>query len=59
MTAAQAVCHELEEHGIRCWMAPRDIPVGGEICLGHYPCHPGMQGGGTGLFRIFGSFAVG
>lgn len=28
MTAAQAVCHELEEHGIRCWMAPRDIPVG-------------------------------
>lgn len=28
ITAAQAVCHELEEHGIRCWMAPRDIPVG-------------------------------
>uniref|UniRef100_UPI0040574FAB toll/interleukin-1 receptor domain-containing protein n=1 Tax=Alistipes sp. TaxID=1872444 RepID=UPI0040574FAB len=23
-----AICHELEENGIRCWMAPRDIPVG-------------------------------
>ena len=27
-TAAQAVCHELEDNGIKCWMAPRDIPVG-------------------------------
>lgn len=25
---AQAICHELEDNGIRCWMAPRDIPVG-------------------------------
>lgn len=29
-TAAQAVCHVLEENGIRCWMAPRDIPAGTE-----------------------------
>ena len=27
-TAAQAICHELEDNGIKCWMAPRDIPVG-------------------------------
>lgn len=26
--AAKAVCHELEEYGIKCWMAPRDIPPG-------------------------------
>ena len=25
---ADGVCHYLEENGIRCWMAPRDIPVG-------------------------------
>lgn len=25
---ANAICHELEKNGIRCWMAPRDIPVG-------------------------------
>lgn len=30
VTAAQAVCHILEENGIRCWMAPRDIPPGAE-----------------------------
>ena len=28
ITAAQAICHELEDKGIKCWMAPRDIPVG-------------------------------
>jgi formylglycine-generating enzyme required for sulfatase activity len=27
---AQAVCHILEQHEIRCWMAPRDIPPGAE-----------------------------
>ena len=26
--AAQAICHELEDNNIKCWMAPRDIPVG-------------------------------
>jgi len=26
--AAQAICHVLEENGIKCWMAPRDIPLG-------------------------------
>ena len=26
--AAQAICHELEDNGVKCWMAPRDIPVG-------------------------------
>lgn len=26
--AAQAVCHALEQNGIRCWIAPRDIPAG-------------------------------
>lgn len=26
--AAKAVCHVLEENGIRCWIAPRDIPPG-------------------------------
>lgn len=26
--AAKAICHALEENGIRCWMAPRDIPAG-------------------------------
>lgn len=25
---ANAICHVLEEADIRCWMAPRDIPVG-------------------------------
>ena len=28
ITAAQAICHELEDKGIKCWMASRDIPVG-------------------------------
>lgn len=27
---AQAVCHVLEQHNIRCWIAPRDIPPGAE-----------------------------
>lgn len=27
-TTAQAICHELEDNHIKCWMAPRDIPVG-------------------------------
>lgn len=25
---ADEVCHELEERGLRCWIAPRDIPPG-------------------------------
>lgn len=25
---ADAICHVLEEHNIKCWIAPRDIPVG-------------------------------
>lgn len=28
--AAQAICHTLEQNGIKCWMAPRDIPPGSE-----------------------------
>lgn len=28
--ASIAVCHVLEQNGIRCWMAPRDIPPGAE-----------------------------
>ena len=27
-TVAQAVCHKIEEQGIRCWMAPRNILPG-------------------------------
>lgn len=27
---ALAICHVLEEHRIRCWIAPRDIPVGAD-----------------------------
>ena len=27
---ADAICHVLEEHGIKCWIAPRDIPGGAE-----------------------------
>lgn len=27
---ADGVCHTLEENGFKCWMAPRDIPVGSE-----------------------------
>lgn len=27
---ALAICHVLEEHGVRCWMAPRDIPPGAD-----------------------------
>lgn len=27
---ADGVCHYLEENGFKCWMAPRDIPVGSE-----------------------------
>jgi fructose-1,6-bisphosphatase/inositol monophosphatase family enzyme len=26
--AAQQTCEHLENHGVRCWIAPRDIPVG-------------------------------
>lgn len=26
---ANAVCDELEKNGVRCWIAPRDIPTGG------------------------------
>jgi hypothetical protein len=26
--AADAICHVLEENGVRCWIAPRDIPPG-------------------------------
>jgi len=29
-TAADAICHVLEENGVKCWMAPRDIPAGSE-----------------------------
>ena len=29
-TTALAICHVLEEHRIRCWMAPRDIPHGAD-----------------------------
>ena len=28
---ALAVCHLLEEHGIKCWMAPRNIPPGSDF----------------------------
>lgn len=28
--AADAICHVLEENGVKCWMAPRDIPAGSE-----------------------------
>lgn len=28
--AADAICHLLEENGIKCWIAPRDIPAGSE-----------------------------
>lgn len=27
-TTALAICHVLEEHRIRCWIAPRDVPPG-------------------------------
>ena len=27
-STALAICHELEDNFIKCWMAPRDIPVG-------------------------------
>ena len=26
--AADAICHALESNGVRCWIAPRDIPAG-------------------------------
>ena len=29
-TVVDAVCTSLEGHGIRCWVAPRDIPVGAD-----------------------------
>lgn len=29
-TAADAICHLLEDNDIKCWMAPRDIPAGTE-----------------------------
>lgn len=28
---ADGVCHYLEENGFKCWMAPRDIPVGSDF----------------------------
>lgn len=30
MKAAKAVCQALEQNGIKCWMAPRDIPPGSD-----------------------------
>ena len=27
---ADAICHVLEEHRIKCWIAPRDIPGGAD-----------------------------
>lgn len=27
-SVADGVCHYLEDNGVKCWMAPRDIPVG-------------------------------
>lgn len=27
---ADGICHYLEENGFKCWMAPRDIPIGSE-----------------------------
>jgi len=27
---ADAMCNRLESHGIRCWIAPRDVPAGSE-----------------------------
>lgn len=27
---ADAICHVLESHGLKCWIAPRDIPAGCE-----------------------------
>lgn len=29
-SVADSVCHYLEENGFKCWMAPRDIPVGSD-----------------------------
>jgi polar amino acid transport system substrate-binding protein len=28
---ADAICHNLESRGIRCWIAPRDVPPGAEF----------------------------
>ena len=30
---ADGVCHYLEENGFKCWMAPRDIPVGANMVI--------------------------
>jgi len=39
---ADAICHVLEQNGVRCWIAPRDIPpganYGGEIIRGIKDC---------------------
>ena len=39
---ADAICHALEENGVRCWVAPRDIPpgsnYGAEIIKGIREC---------------------
>jgi len=41
-TAADAICHALEQNGVKCWIAPRDIPpgsnYGGEIIRGIKEC---------------------
>ncbi|MCL2378339.1 MAG: TIR domain-containing protein [Defluviitaleaceae bacterium] len=29
-TTADAICHALEKNGIRCWIAPRDVPAGSD-----------------------------
>ncbi|HEX4201247.1 MAG TPA: toll/interleukin-1 receptor domain-containing protein, partial [Chthoniobacterales bacterium] len=29
-TIAEAICHQLEANGIRCWIAPRDIQFGSD-----------------------------
>ncbi len=38
-----AVCHALESHGVRCWMAPGDIEPGKEWM-------PGMATEGRGVW---------
>ena len=41
--AADAICHALEQNGVKCWIAPRDIPhgakYGAEITKGLRECN--------------------
>ena len=36
-STANAVCSALEREGVKCWIAPRDVPLGANPSACHHP----------------------